>query len=98
MKIEVRKFGKTLTSRDSGQEAYKAIHKKLEELKKGEDLILDFSGINTFTPSWGDEFISPLVGLYGQKLVLINTKNSSVMATLELLAEIYRIKFTFREE
>jgi hypothetical protein len=95
MKIELKKFGKTLTSRDSGQEALKAAQKQLETLKDGDDLVLDFSGVNTFTPSWGDEFITALHHRYGKRLILINTKNPSVVATLELLAEIHKIKFNY---
>ena len=75
MKIEIKKFGKTLTSRDSGQEAFKAVQKSLEGLKADEALELDFAGVNTFTPSWGDEFITALQHRYGRRLILINTKN-----------------------
>ncbi len=98
MKIEIKKFGKTLTSRDSGQEAYKAVQKQLEELKKDEELVLDFAGVNTFTPSWGDEFITPLHNLYKQRLVLIKSQNPSIAATLELLTEIYQTEFNFKEK
>jgi hypothetical protein len=93
MKIDLVKFGKTLTSRDSGQEAYKAVQPQLNNLRKDEELILDFAGINTFTPSWGDEFITNLHKQFGKRLILANTENPSVKATLPLLEEIHRVKF-----
>jgi len=96
MKIKLKKFGKTLTSRDSGREAYKAIQKQLEEIKNDQKIILDFSGVNTFTPSWGDEFITNLSRKFGQNLVLIKSENPSVIATLELLSEIHNIEFNYK--
>jgi hypothetical protein len=47
----------------------------------------------TFTPSWGDEFLTPLQKRYGKNLTLRNTENSSVQATLQLLEEINKEKF-----
>jgi hypothetical protein len=59
-------------------------------------LELDFEGVITFSPSWGDEFLSPLVSIYNSRLVLINTRNSSVKATLELLEKINHISFSVK--
>jgi len=97
MKIDLVKFGKTLTSRDSGQEAFKAVQPQLKNLGKDEELILDLAGVNTFTPSWGDEFITNLQKQFGERLILVNTENPSVQATLQLLEEIHQIKFETRE-
>jgi len=96
MIIYIKKFGTTLTSRDSGREAFSALKSTLKELKTDESLILDFSGVNTFTPSWGDEFISNLHNLYKDNLVLKNTENKSVKMTLELLSEINKVKFNIQ--
>ena len=93
MKIYLKKFGTTLISRQSGREAFAALQSQLTTLNKDENLELDFEGVITFSPSWGDEFLSPLVKQYGQKLVLINTDNLSVKATLELLEKINSIPF-----
>jgi len=62
-------------------------------LAENENLELDFEGVITFSPSWGDEFLSPLVKKYSSKLVLMNTGNPSVKATLELLEKINQIPF-----
>lgn len=82
------KFGTTLTSRQLGKEAYAAFQPHLGELTEGEKLEIDFEGVNTFSPSWGDEFLTPLVETFGDRVILINTQNPSVMATLKLLESI----------
>lgn len=88
MKIYLKKFGTMLISRQSGREAFAALQPQLSGLKENEKLELDFEGVITFSPSWGDEFLSPLLRQYGSRLILINTDNPSVKATLELLEKI----------
>lgn len=94
MKILLQKFGTTLTSRQLGKEAFSAFRPRLDELEKDEKLEVDFEGVNTFSPSWGDEFLTPLAELYDNKIVLQNTQNPSVKETLKLLEEIGGGKFT----
>lgn len=96
MIIELKKFGTTLTSRDSGREAYRAMEAAFQGLKEGEEIILDFDGVNTFSPSWGDEFIIALINNLKNKVILLNTQNKSVIETLKLLSEINKIDFNFR--
>jgi len=93
MKIFLEKFGTTLISRQTGREAFAALQPQLDGLEEGEVLEIDFDGVITFSPSWGDEFLSPLAKKYGARLMLMNTTNPSVKATLELLAEINEIPF-----
>lgn len=93
MKIEIKKFGTTLVSRQNGREAFAALQPQLTALSENEDLELDFEGVITFSPSWGDEFLSPLVKQYGSRLILMNTGNPSVKATLELLEKINQASF-----
>jgi hypothetical protein len=93
MKIELKKFGTTLISRQNGREAFAAFQPQLVALNEKENLELDFEGVITFSPSWGDEFLSPLVKQYGPRLVLMNTGNPSVKATLELLEKINLVSF-----
>jgi len=47
----------------------------------------------TFTPSWGDEFLSPLLDMFQGRLILKNTDNLSVQATLKLLEKIHKVNF-----
>lgn len=88
MIIQIQKFGTTLTSRQSGKEAYLALQQQLQDLQKDEHIELDFEGVVTFTPSWADEFITPLQKKYGDRVHLKNTENPSVKATLGLLQKI----------
>lgn len=85
MKIELKKFGTTLISRQTGKEAFSALQPFLKDAKDGEVIKVDFDGVLTFSPSWGDEFLTPLLNTYGNRLLLENTENPSVQATLEIL-------------
>ncbi|MFA6307739.1 MAG: DUF4325 domain-containing protein [Patescibacteria group bacterium] len=96
MNIELKKFGTTLTSRDGGKEAYNALQSSLINFKEDEELVVDFKGVDTFSPSWGDEFLANLFNKYKNRLVLINTTNPSVIATLEMLSDIKDIKFNLQ--
>ena len=96
MRIELKKFGTTLISRQTGSEAFKAFQPTLREVKPGENLELDFAGVLTFSPSWGDEFLTPLWDTFGDKLILLTTDNMSVQATLKLLQEIKKRSFIVR--
>jgi len=97
MIIELKKFGTNLTSRDGGKEAYNAIQTLLRNLKDKEELIIDFKDVYAFSPSWGDEFLTNLYKKYKDRLVLLYTENPSVIATLELLAEINNINFKHKK-
>lgn len=85
MVIELKKFGTTLISRQTGREAFLALQSILKNIKENENIEIDFEGVLTFSPSWGDEFLTPLLNTYGGRMVLKNTSNLSVQATLEML-------------
>ncbi len=87
MIIEIKKFGTTLISRQTGREAFLALQPFLKDVKEGEIIEVDFDGVLTFSPSWGDEFLTPLFNIYGDRLVLKNTSNPSVQATLDILGK-----------
>ena len=94
MKIEVKKFGTTLTSRQSGKEAFAAFQPTLRDVLEGEKVEVDFDGVITFSPSWGDEFLTPLLERYGDRVALLNTSdNLSVKATLHTLEKIHGKQF-----
>ena len=88
MKLQLEKFGKTLLSRELGSEAFKAFQPTLRELPRDEELEIDFSGVLTLSPSWADEFLSPLLNQLGDKLLLLSSDNLSVQATLRILEEV----------
>jgi hypothetical protein len=85
MIIELKKFGTTLISRQTGREAFSALQAILRDVKENENIEIDFDGVLTFSPSWGDEFLTSLLNTYGERLILKNTGNPSVQATLEIL-------------
>src|SRR3989344_5777584 len=93
MKLQLEKFGKTLISRELGSEAFKALQPTLRELSSSERLEVDFSGVLTLSPSWGDEFLSPLLEKLDERLVLLPSDNLSVQATLKTLQEVNKRKF-----
>ena len=85
MRILIRKFGTTLVSRPAGKEAYLAFQPTLQSLGGGEAIIVDFEKIIALTPSWADEFLTPLMKKYKGRVKLENTSNFSVIETLKIL-------------
>lgn len=94
MKIELKKFGTILTSRPAGKEALAAFEPTLRRLNEKENVIVDFDGVLVFSPSWGDEFLTPLLSRYKERLKLVNTSNISVVETIEMLEEVHGVKYT----
>ena len=95
MVIQLKKFGTTLTSRPFGQEAFSAFKPSLQNITGDENVIVDFSDVNTFSPSWGDEFITPLMEIYMERFLIKKTNNPSVVETLALLEEIHGFSFSY---
>lgn len=91
--IQLKKIGTTLISRQTGKEAFLAVQPMLSQAKKTEKVVLDFEGVITFSPSWGAEFLLPLLKRYGKNLVLKGVKNGSAESTVEFLEQIEKIKF-----
>jgi len=85
MRILIRKFGTILVSRPTGKEAYLAFQPILQGLGSDEAVIVDFDKVMVLTPSWADEFLTPLVEKYKKRVELVNTSNSSVIETLKIL-------------
>lgn len=93
MIIFLKKFGTVLTSRQAGKEAYNAFLPSLSSVKADEEIQADFEGVSTFTPSWGDEFLTPIFEKFGKRLSLINAENPSVRMTVETLESVHGISF-----
>lgn len=96
MKLKLEKFGTTLITRELGSEAFRAFQHTLRELPQNEELEIDFSGVLTLSPSWADEFLSPLLVQLGDRLVLLPSDNLSVQATLKILQEANKRTFKLR--
>jgi hypothetical protein len=93
MKIEIKKFGTLLISRQSGKEALAAFEPSLKNISENEEVLIDFEETMTFSPAWGDEFLTPLAKRYGDRFKLMRTDNPSVVATIETLEEANNFKF-----
>lgn len=87
MIIQVKKFGITLVSRPSGKEAWLAFQPVLNEILGDEEIIVDFKGVVVLTPSWTDEFLTPLYKRFNDRVKLQNINNPSVSASLAILAK-----------
>lgn len=87
MVIKLAKFGEILTSRPAGHDAYLEAKAYLLS-QKPEKIKIDFRGVKVLTPSWMDEFISPLQKEYGRdRIIFEKSDNPSVVATLEFLSQ-----------
>lgn len=84
MKIYLKKFGSILISRPAGKEAFLALQPTIIDFSSDKKVEIDFEGVSVLTPSWADEFVTPLVNRF-QNSTLLNTENPSVKATLETL-------------
>ena len=96
MKLQLEKFGKTLISRELGSEAYKAFQTTLRDIPNDDQLEIDFSGVLTLSPSWADEFLSPLLNQLNERLIILPSDNLSVLATLKILQEANQRKFNMK--
>ena len=83
MKIEMKKFGKILTSRTEGKEAVAVILSYKKE--KNEVLELDFEGVVSVGPSWLDEVITVLYERLGRDKVMVNSNNPSVIESMKII-------------
>jgi hypothetical protein len=98
MKLELAKFGKTLISRELGSEAFKAFQPTLQKFSNEEVLEIDFSEVLTLSPSWADEFLTPLLGLLKDRLILLASDNLSVQVTVDILQEANKILFDIKSK
>jgi len=94
MRIALKQFGTILVSRPAGKEAFLALQARLKEIKTNEKIEIDFEGVIVLTPSWADEFITPLREIFKERIIMLNKKNPSVIATLETLEKAKKYKQT----
>lgn len=83
MKIELKKFGTVLTSRPAGKEAFAAIRPILKPNEN--EVLIDFDGIISLSPSWADEFFYALRNMYGDKVKFLPSDNISVIETIKII-------------
>lgn len=95
MVIELKKFGIILNSRQSGREALMAFSSSLEKGQEAKKIYIDFSGIASISPSWGDEFLVPIFRKFPDKMILKKSKNSSAIFTIDILEKANGLKFNW---
>ena len=85
MIISLSKFGTMLISRQDGREALLAFNSTLRDVGPDEKIEIDFAGVEVLTPSWVDEFLTPIFNSFKNRISLINAQNSSVIESLKIL-------------
>lgn len=85
MTVYIKKFGSVLMSRYTGKEDYTAFLPTLAGLGDKENIFVYFDDVSAFSPSWGDEFLTPLQKRFGNRLTLKQTQNPSVSLTITTL-------------
>jgi hypothetical protein len=95
MIIELKKFGVILNSRQSGREALMAFSSSLEKGQDAKKIYIDFSGVASISPSWGDEFLVPIFKRFPDKMILKKSKNASVIFVIDILEETNNLKFNW---
>ncbi len=82
MTIHLSQFGSLLVSRPAGRDAYMTATAYLLTKHPGEPIEIDFSGVKVATPSWLDEFVTPLQKKHGDAVKLLPSDNATVLASL----------------
>ena len=86
MIVNISNFGDILMSRPAGREAFLLAKAYVfKEIKRDDEIILDFDGIKVLAPSWADEFISGIKTDFSNNVQFINTENPSVKASLKTI-------------
>jgi len=86
MKIELKKFGQLLISRPAGKEAWLVAKAyTLSELDDLEKIEVDFNDVLVLTPSWADEFLTPLLATYPKRVSFLPSTNQTVNNSLDII-------------
>lgn len=93
MRIETKKFGDVLVSRQAGREAYGAFLPIINNVAANEEVVVNLEGINVLSPSWADEFLTPLLERFDKRLKLTQSQNPSVRLTIQTLEAVLGKKF-----
>ena len=93
MNIELIKFGSDLHGRPSGKDAFDSIALRLQDVRSGEQVFVDFKDVRSFSTSWLDEMLTPLQDKFGDRLRLKNVTNLSAKLSLQTLKEVGGKKF-----
>jgi len=87
MKIELKKFGEILTSRPAGKDAWLAASAYILPNVGQDKIEIDFTEVAVLSPSWADEFFTPLQSKYAGQVIFLPSDNPTVQATLKIIKE-----------
>jgi len=84
-----------LISRPAGKEAFASAKAYFfPQNVDGNEIVIDFTGVEVLSPSWADEFFSGIRSLYENiNLKYLNTNNPSVKETLDILCTDRKLKY-----
>lgn len=89
MTLKIKKFGEMLISRPEGRDAALVISNQFIQNLNNEIIELDFEGVKVLTPSWLDEIIQVILKkTTKEKIIFLNTTNSSVSASIEMVVSL----------
>lgn len=77
MIFEMRKFGQTLNGRPAGKEAVLRVKQILNGGQNGDDIVLDFNGVEILTISFADEFVNGIKREYPNRKIEFQGIDSS---------------------
>ncbi len=80
MKVEFKKYGTSLGTRETGKEIRNTI---LETLKNEEDIIFDFDGVSILSNSFADEVFGKLIGCISFEKFKEKTKFQNINDTVK---------------
>ena len=88
VRYQVARWNNFLATRERGRQVRQDIEAQLAQLSPGDSLVLDFSGIDGITVSFGDETVAKLVlariaGDFADRGLAIEGANEDVRETLE---------------
>lgn len=85
MRIEMKKFGTILTSRPAGKDAWLSASAYILPNVGQDKIEIDLDGVDVLSPSWADEFLTPMKNKYPGQVVILPTNNPTVKATLKII-------------
>ena len=85
MRIQIKKFGTMLISRPAGREAACIILSSFNPSTQAEAVELDFTDVDVIAPGWLDEVMSALRKVYGDRVICLDSGNSSLRESMKTI-------------
>lgn len=96
-KIFMNKFGKFLSNRDEGRNAYPIIRQAIEQMADDEKIFVEFEGVLALNPSFCDELFGSLHEEFPDKIIISKNIGTAFKAAFDTVEETRGTKFSFGE-